>query len=125
MIKGVGVDICNINRLAELRARHGHRFLDRIFTPTEQARCGNGPAAAERYAARFAAKEAVMKALGVGWARGVSFRDIEVYTENSGRPVVRICGGAQALAVELGVRAIHASLSHERDNAVAFIVLES
>jgi len=124
MILGIGVDICNVDRLSELRRKYGPRFLDRVFTPVEQQRCGAGPGCDERYAARFAAKEAVMKALGTGWNRGLTFADIQVATEDSGRPVVTICGGARELADRLGVAHIHISLSHERDNAVAFVVLE-
>lgn len=124
MILGIGVDLCKVERLAGLRQRYGARFLDRVFSPVEQARCGDGPACDERYAARFAAKEAVMKALGTGWGQGVTFADIEVRTEDSGRPVVTLNGGAACLAEKKGVTQIHVSLSHERDNAIAFVILE-
>ena len=123
MIIGIGVDICNVPRLSQLRLKYGPRFLDRVFTPVEQERCGHGPAADQRYAARFAAKEAVMKALGTGW-RGTTFSDIEVATEDTGKPVVTMSGGARKLADGLGVTRIHISLSHERENAIAFVVLE-
>jgi holo-[acyl-carrier-protein] synthase len=124
MILGIGVDICNVDRLAELRRKYGPRFLDRVFTPVEQQRCGIGPSCDQRYAARFAAKEAVMKALGTGWNRGTTFADIEVATEDTGQPVVTITGGARQFADRLGVSRIHISLSHERDDAIAFVVLE-
>jgi len=124
MIVGIGVDICSVERLGELRRKYQRRFLDRVFTAIEQERCGDGWAADERYAARFAAKEAFMKALGVGWARGVAFPDIEVRSEDNGRPVLTLSGGAKRLADALGVANIHVTLSHERDNAVALVVLE-
>lgn len=124
MIIGIGVDICNVQRIAQLRQRYGARFLDRIFTPVEQERCGTGPACDERFAARFAAKEACMKALGVGWGPGIAFADIEVSTEDTGQPRLAMRGGAKQRADELGVRQVHVSLSHERDNAIAFIILE-
>ena len=124
MILGIGVDICNVARLSQLRRKYGPRFLDRVFTPVEQERAGCGPACDERYAARFAAKEAFMKAIGTGWGRGLTFLDIEVATEDTGRPVLSVSNGAHAIATELGVAKIHISLSHERDSAVAFVVLE-
>lgn len=125
MILGIGVDICNVDRLAQLRQKYGARFLDRVFTPVEQARCGVGPVCDERYAARFAAKEAFMKALGTGWGSGITFFDIEVSTEDSGQPRVTVSGGARKVADERGVGTIHISLSHERDNAIAFVILEA
>ena len=124
MILGIGVDICNVHRLSRLRLKYGARFLDRVFTPVEQQRCGNGPACDERYAARFAAKEAFMKAIGTGWGRELTFLEIEVATEDTGRPVLSVSGGARELADRAGVSNIHISLSHERDNAIAFVVLE-
>jgi holo-[acyl-carrier protein] synthase len=124
MIIGIGVDICNVERLAQLRRKYGARFLDRVFTPVEQERCGNGPACDERYAARFAAKEAFMKAIGTGWGHGLTFLDIEVATEDTGRPVLTVTGEARQIADRAGVSRIHISLSHERDSAVAFVVLE-
>ena len=125
MIIGIGVDICNVERLAGLRQKYGARFIDRVFSPAERERCGDGPACDERFAARFAAKEAVMKALGTGWGQGISFANIEVRTEESGRPVVSLSGGAGRLAEQKGVTHIHVSLSHERDNAIAFVILEA
>ena len=124
MIVGVGVDICSVERLVQLRGKYGERFLSRVFTPVEQERAGGGPASDERYAARFAAKEAFMKALGVGWRQGISFPDIEVRTEDSGKPQLTVSGGARRATDALGVSSIHISLSHERDTAVAFVILE-
>lgn len=125
MILGIGVDICNVQRLAQLRQKYGARFLDRVFTPVEQERCGIGAACDERYAARFAAKEAYMKALGTGWGQGLTFFDIEVSTEDTGQPRITVSGGAKRVSDERGVATIHISLSHERDNAIAFVILEA
>ncbi len=124
MIIGLGVDLCNVARLAALRARYGRRFLNRVFTTGEQTRCGEGPVADERYAARFAAKEAFMKAVGTGWSQGLTFRDIEVCNAESGQPQLILTGQAATLLTKLGVTSLHLSLSHERDAAVAFVILE-
>jgi len=124
MIVGIGVDICQVERIARLRCKYGPRFLNRVFTPHEQARCGQSAAADERYAGRFAAKEAVMKALGTGWSQGIRFLDIEIIHTVSGKPEIALYGQALCRAKHLGVSHIHLSLSHEREYALAFVVLE-
>lgn len=124
MILGVGVDICNVTRIGKLRERYGARFLDRVFSPLEQQYCGSGASCDQRYAARFAAKEAFLKALGTGFAQGVTMRHVEVANAPGGRPSLHLSGQAERLAAERGVTAIHLSLSHEREQAVAFVVLE-
>ena len=124
MILGIGTDIISVQRVAELCDKHGRHFMDRVFTPGEQEAAGKGPGAAQKLAARFAAKEAVMKALGTGWTRGVTFRQIEVVREASGRPTIRLSGEAEAIARAMGATAVHLSLSHEREHAVAFVVME-
>jgi len=124
MIVGVGTDICSVQRMQYMAERYGARFLDRVFTPEEQARSKRKAGTAERLAARFAAKEATMKALGTGWACGVKFLDIHVTNEFGGRPVVNLIGDAATWATSLGVKRVHVSLSHERDQAIAFVVLE-
>jgi holo-[acyl-carrier protein] synthase len=124
VVIGIGVDICQIARLARLRQRYGARFLDRVFTPAEQEHCGTGAACDERFAARFAAKEAFLKALGTGFAQGMSLRDVEIVSEPSGRPVLRITGAAARLLQQRGGTGVHVSLSHEREYALAFVVLE-
>jgi holo-[acyl-carrier protein] synthase len=124
MIVGIGTDIISVTRLAQMCEKHGHRFTDRVFTAAEQETAGAGPGVYERLAARFAAKEAVMKALGTGWARGVNFLDIEVVTEPSGRPTIRLTGEARARADRKGASQMHLSLSHEREHAIAFVILE-
>jgi holo-[acyl-carrier protein] synthase len=124
MILGIGTDIISVRRVAELCDKHGRHFMDRVFTPGEQAAAATGPGAAQKLAARFAAKEAVMKALGTGWARGVTFLQIEVVREASGRPTIRLSGEAEAIARAMGATEVHLSLSHEREHAVAFVVME-
>ncbi len=124
MIIGVGTDICNVARMERMADKYGARFLDRVFTPEEQAKARRKAGTAERLAARFAAKEATMKALGTGWACGIKFLDICVSNEFGGRPQVTLLGEAAQRACSLGVTRVHVSLSHERDQAVAFVVLE-
>ena len=124
MILGVGTDICSVARMQRMADKYGGRFLDRVFSPDEQAACRRKAGSAERLAARFAAKEATMKALGTGWACGVRFIDIQVTNEFGGRPVVTLVGTAHEYACNMGVSRIHISLSHERDQAIAFVVLE-
>lgn len=125
MIVGLGIDICAVGRIERLARRYDNRFLDRVFTAAEIRHCAGEGARSQRLAARFAAKEATMKALGTGWARGVRFVDIEVTHDAVGRPVVSLSGGAAEHARRLGVDAIHVSLSHEREQAVAIVVMES
>jgi holo-[acyl-carrier protein] synthase len=115
---GTGVDLIEIERVAGVLERHGERFLRRVFTPGEIAYCrGRAP----NLAARFAAKEAVMKSLGTGF-RGVGWRDVEVVRAPSGAPSPRLHGRALRRAERLGVTEIAISLSHSRGFAVAFAV---
>ena len=113
-----GVDIIEISRVGEVLERYGRRFLERIYTPDEIAYCRERP---PNLAARFAAKEATMKALGTG-VRGVGWKDIEVVRRPSGAPAIVLRGRAKARARLLGVEEISVSLSHSREYAVAFVV---
>ena len=116
-----GVDIIEIPRVQQLLAKYGRRFLERIFTKGEIAYCrGRAP----NLAARFAAKEATMKALGTG-TRGVSWKDIEVLRRDSGEPFIRLYGRAETRAQRLGMVNIALSLSHCQEYAVAFVVAQS
>jgi holo-[acyl-carrier protein] synthase len=109
-----------------LDAVHGLRFRDRIFTPGEQAYCETrGRRRAESYAARFAAKEAVMKALGVGWGAYASWTDIEVCRDEKGAPRIELAGAARETAARLGIVSIVLSLSHAAGLAAALVVAES
>ncbi|WP_456433482.1 holo-ACP synthase [Thermosulfuriphilus sp.] len=123
MIIGIGVDVVRISRIEEALRRHGERFERRLFTPEELAYCQGMPRPALHLAGRFAAKEAASKALGTGM-KGVSFREIEIRRQESGRPWLLFHGRAARVAEALGVKRAHVSLSHERDLAVAMVVLE-
>ncbi len=117
----VGVDIIEIERIARTLARFGERFLHRVYTDAEIAYCQGRPS---RLAARFAAKEAVAKALGVGvfWREGVYWRDVEVIRDRRGKPGIRLHGGALERAQQEGLTGWAVSLSHSRDYAVAMVV---
>lgn len=124
MIRGIGCDVVGIARIRAVLARHGERFLARIFQPAERDYCLAARDPAERAAARWAAKEATMKALGTGWAQGVAFSSIEVVHDASGAPLLRLHQGAAARAATLGVAHCHLSLSHADGLAMAMVVLE-
>lgn len=96
MIIGIGSDITDARRVAEVLERHGERFLERVFTPVERAKSERRKRRAESYAKRFAAKEACAKALGTGLAQGVFWRDMGVVNLPSGRPTIKLTGGALA-----------------------------
>lgn len=123
-IFGVGVDMVEIRRIAELRHRHGDRFYDLLFQPAEKEYCLARANPDECFAARFAAKEAVMKAFGTGWAEGVAFTGIEVVRSGNGKPEIRLHGSTADKARELGIGKIHLSLSHSRESAIAQAVVE-
>src|SRR5271154_537425 len=125
MIVGTGVDIAEIPRIRSSIERFGDRFLRRIFTEGEMAYCEAKANRFERYAARFAAKEAAMKALGTGWSRGVRWRDIEVVREPSGKPTLQLTGVARQIADGLGVKNISLSITHSGNLALAHVIFES
>lgn len=124
MIVAIGVDVLEIARIARLLRTMGPRFLDRVYTPLEQGYCASLQAPAPSLAARFCAKEAVMKCLRTGWTRGVRFRDIEVCRDAHGAVAVRLHGQAAGVAAARGIRRIHLSLSHHGTHALAFAVAE-
>jgi holo-[acyl-carrier protein] synthase len=125
LIVGLGLDIAEIDRIEAAIGRHGAPFLERLFTPGEVAYCEGHKNKFERYAARFAAKEAAMKALGTGWSRGVRWRDIEVTREPSGKPTLRLEGVARQVADGLGVKNISISITHSSNLALAQVIFES
>ncbi len=124
MIVGLGIDITEVQRVEEAVARHGRRFLERVFTPAEIAYCESHKNRFERYAARFAAKEAAMKALGTGWRRGIRWVDLEVVNLPSGKPTLRFSGVAAELAARLGAGNIVLSMTHTVAQAMAEVILE-
>lgn len=123
-IFGIGMDIVDISRMAALRKRHGERMCGLIFTRGEMDYCLARARPDQSLAARFAAKEAVMKALGTGWANGVSFMGIEVAVRDSGRPDVILHGKTLEKARKLGAGAIHVTLSHSEGLAAAQAIIE-
>ena len=125
MIVGTGIDIIEVPRIAAALARHRERFVRRVFTDAEARYCQSKPNAAERFAARFAAKEAAMKALGTGWRGGIAWRDVEVGREPGGRPTVAFSGRAADAAWRLGATRASLSLSHTEQHAIASVILES
>ncbi len=120
-IAGVGIDLVEVERLQAALHRWGDRLLNRLFTAEELARARPGQSRPQRLAARFAAKEAVMKALGVGW-RGVGWRTIEIRTDPDGRPTVVLHGAARRLAEDRGVAEVLVSLTHSGPLAAASAV---
>jgi holo-[acyl-carrier protein] synthase len=125
VIVGLGLDISDVNRIQASIERHGDAFLHRVYTPAEIAYCKQHRNPYERYAARFAAKEAAMKALGTGWRGGIAWRDFEVSNQASGRPALRFHGKAAEIARKRGVRNISLSLTHTAEQAMAMVILEN
>lgn len=124
MIVGTGVDIAEVPRIAQAIARYGERFLKRVFTEGEIRYCESKANRIERYAARFAAKEAAMKALGTGWNYGVRWRDCEVTRPPGGRPTMKFHGKAAEFAARLGASNVALSLTHTAEQAFAQVILE-
>jgi holo-[acyl-carrier protein] synthase len=124
-IIGIGTDIVEVKRIEKLLASKREEFLSRVFSRKEAAYCEAKAKPAIHFAARFAAKEAFMKALGTGWAKGVGFRDITVSNNDDGKPSLEIVGKARVLLDEKGPTWLWLSLSHTREFAMAVAVIES
>jgi holo-[acyl-carrier protein] synthase len=124
MIRGLGIDLVHVTRIRDVAERRGERFLKRLFTEGELAYCARHPEPSRHWAARFAAKEAAMKALGTGWNAGVSWRAIEVVNLPSGQPTLRLHGVALERARALGATATHITITHDGEFAQACVVLE-
>lgn len=125
MIVGTGIDIAEVPRIRHAIERFGDRFVQRIFTAGEIRYCDSKANRMERYAARFAAKEAAMKALGTGWNHGVRWRDCEVTRLPGGRPTIAFHGVAAEFAIRLGVKNAALSISHTAEQAIAQVILEN
>lgn len=125
MIVGTGFDLASLARVRSALERFDERFLLRILTQKERAAMPSKEAAAAYVAGRFAAKEAAMKALGTGFAQGVTFLDVEILSLPSGRPELKLYGAALEVARKLGAQQWHVSISHEREMAGAIVILES
>ena|SRR5690348_2026683 len=124
MIVGLGVDIAEVERVREAITRHGDRILQRVFTPREIAYCQAHKNSVERFAARFAAKEAGMKAIGTGWRNGVTWKDFEVSNEPSGKPRLRLSGKAAEICAALGGKRVQLSITHTEKSALAHVIIE-
>jgi holo-[acyl-carrier protein] synthase len=124
VIVSIGIDIVEVYRIRETLARTP-RFAERVFTDRERAYCeSKGAAAAQSYAARFAAKEAFLKALKTGWRGKITWHDMEILNDSLGVPILEIRGEARILLENLGADKIHLSLSHTTEHAVAEVILE-
>lgn len=123
MIVGIGTDLAGCARIRAVYERQGQRFLDRVYTADEQAYCLATKDPSERLAARWAAKEAVMKALGTGWTNGIAFSQIEVVS-GTGAPRLALTGEAAAVATRIGATRWHLSLSHSDGMAIAMVIAE-
>jgi holo-[acyl-carrier protein] synthase len=124
LIVGLGVDIAEVERIKAAIERHGEIFLRRVYTAREREYCERFKNKFERYAGRFAAKEAAMKALGTGWARGVRWVDVEVVRQKGGRPTMALAGEAGKVAERLGVKNIVLSITHTGTQALAQVIFE-
>jgi holo-[acyl-carrier protein] synthase len=124
VIIGLGTDLVVVERIQRLAEKYGDRFLLRVFTPGEREECYRRQRWAEALAARFAAKEAVMKALGTGYRQGVKYQEIEVFHHPTGKPDLRLHGTTAEHAARLGVQTMHLTLTHDGGLAVAVVVFE-
>ena len=125
MIFGIGTDIADCNRVGSIYAKHGHHFVKNILTPAELERMAQLKDPKEFIAGRWAAKEAFSKALGTGMCAECAFVEIEVLSDERGKPFVRLYAATAETAKRLGITRIHVSISHERELATAFVVLET
>lgn len=121
-IFGIGSDITECLRIARMIERHGEQFINRVYTPAEVRYCQSRKQATQHFTARWAAKEAVLQALGTGWVRGVGFQDVEIRNEPGGRPVVAVRGGAKDLVEQLGIREVLVTISYCRTHATAYAI---
>ena len=120
IILGIGTDIIECPRIGMMIEQHGELFLRRVYTDREIRYCQARKHAMEHFAGRWAAKEAILKAIGTGWIRGIAWTDIEVRNQPGGAPKVLVCGGAKEAAVEKGIVDIMISISHCRTYATAY-----
>ena len=119
---GIGTDITECLRIARIIERHGELFINRVYTSDEIRYCRNRKQTTEHFTGRWAAKEAVLKALGTGWRRGISWRDIEVLNEPGGKPIVNVHGGAKQVVEQLGITRLLITISHCHTHATAFAI---
>jgi holo-[acyl-carrier protein] synthase len=123
-IIGIGTDIIECLRIGQMIERHGELFITRVYTAHEIQYCQSRKQATQHFAGRWAAKEAVLKALGTGWRKGISWRDVEIRNEPGGRPVVALRGGARDVVEQLGITEMLISISHCRSHATAYALAQ-
>lgn len=123
MILGIGTDIIEVGRIARLLSQQ-KRFKERIFTRREIEYCDHKANNAQNYAARFAVKEALLKAIGTGWREGVAFQEIEVKNNRKGKPELVLSGAVKKVTEAMGVTNIQVSISHLKDLAIGIVILE-
>ncbi len=121
-IIGIGTDITECLRIAQMIERHAELFITRVYTQHEIQYCQSRKQATQHFAGRWAAKEAVLKAVGTGWRRGISWRDVEVRNQPGGKPIVALYGGLRELAIGMGIDQIMISISHCRSHATAYAI---
>jgi holo-[acyl-carrier protein] synthase len=119
-VVGIGTDIVECLRIAQMIERHGELFITRVYTTHEIQYCQSRKQATQHFAGRWAAKEAILKALGTGWRRGISWRDVEVRNEPGGRPTVAFRGGARDVVEKMKITEMLISISHCRSHATAY-----
>lgn len=117
---GIGTDIVECERIAQMIDKHDDLFIDRVYTPNEIEYCSGRKSAIQHFAGRWAAKEAILKSLGTGWAKGISWTDIEVINEMGGKPKVRMGGGAREICEQKGITDVLISISHTEAYATAY-----
>jgi holo-[acyl-carrier protein] synthase len=125
MIVGMGIDVAEVERIKAVMEAQAERFLKRVYSPAEVQYCEQFKNKYERYAGRFAVKEAAMKALGTGWSRGVRWVDVEVVRQRGGRPTLALKGEAKKIADRMGVKNIAVSITHTAQQAFAQVIFES
>ncbi len=119
-IYGIGTDITECLRIAQMIERHGELFITRVYTPDEIQYCQSRKQSTQHFAGRWAAKEAVLKAVGTGWRRGISWRDVEIKNQLGGKPTVALHAGLRDVADDLGIGQVLISISHCRTHATAY-----
>ena len=122
MIFGVGIDIIETYRIQ--KSVKNQNFVKKVFHPEEVVICEKSSNAVQKYSARFAAKEAFMKALGTGWSKGIKFSEIVITNDENGKPIINTFGKTKDMLDEIGINKIHVSLSHIKDYANAMVILE-
>ncbi len=125
MIVGIGIDIVDVERVKKILERYRDRFIPRVFTDAEARYAGRSVREAERFAGRFAVKEAVLKAFGTGKSQGILWKDVETVRGAMGRPEVMLYGNAKKYMNKLNGKKIHVSITHDAGKAVAFVIIEA